>query len=194
MDLYFHKQEEDFNASMSLLSIFHLELHENFRYYASVCEPFYQRKENEMIPLQGFFHFVKLMNLTNTAEDLMSWFQQSLHEIDGMFVPVDDTLNIKGGMNYAQFLSAILRIGYIKAEQSGDQSSMSYKNSLDQMFQNANIDIEKRKMQDPMLNFIYNQDTQVAFLDYEHLLQAIFTCKGTKLGDTFLQLGKAEFI
>ena len=64
----------------------------------------------------------------------MSWFQQSLHEIDGMFVPVDDTLNIKGGMNYAQFLSAILRIGYLKAEQSGDSSNQAYKNALDNMF------------------------------------------------------------
>jgi hypothetical protein len=69
-----------------------------------------------MIPLQGFFHFVKLMNLTNSAEELISWFTQSLYEIDGMFSPVDDTLNIKGGMNYAQFLSAILKIGYLKAE------------------------------------------------------------------------------
>lgn len=120
MDLYFHKQEEDFNASMSLLSIYHLELHENFKYYASVCEPFYSRKENEMIPLQGFFHFVKLMNLTDSAETLIGWFTQSLYEIDGMFSPVDDTLNIKGGMNYAQFLSAILKIGYLKAEASGD--------------------------------------------------------------------------
>lgn len=76
-----------------------------------------------------------------------------------MFVPVDDTLNIKGGMNYAQFLSALLRIGYLKADSSGDSSSMAYKNALDSMFQNANIDIEKRKMQDPMLNFVYNQDT-----------------------------------
>ena len=134
MDLYFHKQEEDFNASMSLLSIFHLELHDNFKYYASVCRPFYHRKENEMIPLQGFFHFVKLMNLTHSAEELISWFQASLHEIDGMYVPVDDTLNIKAGMNYAQFLSALLRIGYIKAEQSGDQTSQAYKNSLEQMF------------------------------------------------------------
>ena len=63
MDLYFHKQEEDFNASMSLLSIFHLELHDNFKYYSSLFEPHYRRKENEMIPLQGFFHFVKLMGL-----------------------------------------------------------------------------------------------------------------------------------
>ena len=53
----------------------------------------------------------------------MTFFQQSLHEIDGIYVPVDDTLNVKGGMNYAQFLSALLRIAYIKAEQSGDQSS-----------------------------------------------------------------------
>jgi len=101
MDLYFHKQEEDFNASMSLLSIFHLELHENFRYYESVFQPFHRRKENATIPLQGFFHFCKLMNLANSAEEMMSFFQISLHEIDGMFVPVDDTLNVKGGMNYA---------------------------------------------------------------------------------------------
>jgi len=141
MDLYFHKQEDDFNASMSLLSIFHLELHENFRYYESVFEPFYRRKENGMIPLQGFFHFCKLMNLAQSAEELMSFFQLSLHEIDGMNVPVDDTLNIKGGMNYAQFLSALLRIAYIKADQSGDNSNQAYKNSLDAMFQNSKIDI-----------------------------------------------------
>jgi len=108
---------------MSLLSIFHLELIENFRYYGSLFEAFYSRDENEMIPLQGFFHFCKLMNLAQSAEELMSFFQASLHEIDGIFIPVDDTLNIKGGMNYAQFLSALLRIGYIKAEQSGDQSN-----------------------------------------------------------------------
>jgi len=40
-----------------------------------------------------------------------------------MFIPVDDTLNIKGGMNYAQFLSALLKIGYLKAESSGDSSN-----------------------------------------------------------------------
>lgn len=140
---------------MSLLSIYHLELHDNFKYYASVVEPVYARKENEIIPLQGFFHFVKLMNLTNSAEELISWFEQSLYEIDGMFSPVDDTLNVKGGMNYAQFLSALLKIGYLKAEQSGNASSQSYKNALDLMFTNASIDIEKRKMQDPILHDVY---------------------------------------
>lgn len=74
------------------------------------------------------------MNLSSSSEELMGFFQASLHEIDGIYLPVDDTLNIKAGMNYAQFLSALLRIGYIKAEQSGDQSSQAYKNSLDAMF------------------------------------------------------------
>lgn len=52
MNLSFHKQEEDFNASMSFLSIYHGDLAENFQYYASVFEPYYlNRKENELIPL-----------------------------------------------------------------------------------------------------------------------------------------------
>ena len=63
MDLYFHKQEEDFNASMSLLSIFHEELHDNFKFYASVFDPFYHKNVNEIIPMQGFLNFSKLMNL-----------------------------------------------------------------------------------------------------------------------------------
>ena len=101
MDLYFHKQEEDFNASMSLLSIFHEELHENFQFYEAVFDRFYHKDVNAIIPMQAFFNFAKLMNLASSAEELMSFFTQSLHEIDGIYVPIDDTLNVKGGMNYA---------------------------------------------------------------------------------------------
>ena len=194
MDLYFHKQEEDFNASMSLLSIFHEELHENFRFYASVFDPFYHKNVNEIIPMQGFLNFAKLMNLAQSADELMSFFQQSLHEIDGIYVPVDDTLNIKGGVNYAQFLSALLRIAYIKADQSGDQSSQSYKNALDAMFQNSRIDIKGRQTDDPILAFVHDSDNTKVFYEYETLLCAIFTAKSLKLGETFIQMPKAEFV
>ena len=194
MDLYFHKQEEDFNASMSLLSIFHEELHENFRFYASVFDPFYHKNVNEIIPMQGFLNFAKLMNLAQSADELMSFFQQSLHEIDGIYVPVDDTLNIKGGVNYAQFLSALLRIAYIKADQSGDQSSQSYKNALDAMFQNSRIDIKGRQTEDPILAFVHDSDNTKVFYEYETLLCAIFTAKSLKLGETFIQMPKAEFV
>ena len=64
MHLFFHKNEEDFNASMSLLSIYHLELHGHFLYYASCFEQYYTvHTENKMIVLQGFINFLKLMNL-----------------------------------------------------------------------------------------------------------------------------------
>lgn len=111
-----------------------------------------------------------------------------------MYVPVDDTLNVKGGMNYAQFLSALLRIAYIKADQSGDQSNQAYKNALDAMFQNSKIDISKRQMDDPIVSYIYEQDNTKVFYECETLLSAIFTAKSIKLGDTFIQMPKTEFI
>jgi len=68
MNLSFHKHEEDFNASMSFLSIYHLELMENFKYYVNHFAQVYEnRKENEMIVLQGFFHFLKLMKLASST-------------------------------------------------------------------------------------------------------------------------------
>ena len=118
----------------------------------------------------------------------------SLHEIDGMYVPVDDTLHNKGGMNYAQFLSALLRIGYIKAEQSGEPSNQAYKNALDQMFQTSQIDIQKRIMQDPVLGFVYEKENNAVFYENENVLCAVFTFKSIKLGDTYLQMAKHEFI
>lgn len=178
---------------MSLLSIFHLELHDNFKYYASVFDPFYKRKENEMIPLQGFFHFLKLMNLARSSEEVMAMFG-TLQEIDGITMPVDDTLNIKNGLNYAQFLEALLRIGYLKAEASEDQSNQAFKNSLDSMFQNANIDINKRQMADPMLIGVYSSENNSRFFEYNVLLSAIFTARSYKGVDSYIQMSKQSFV
>ena len=58
------------------------------------------------------------MNLARSAEEVVGMFN-TLAEIDGVVMPVDDTLSIKNGFNYAQFLEALLRIGYLKAEAAG---------------------------------------------------------------------------
>lgn len=132
---------------MSFLSIYHLELAENFAYYACVFDPFYNRKPNEMIPLQGFFHFLKLMKLASSTKEVIDMFQ-TLNEIEGIHIPVEDTLNIKNGMNYAQFLEAILRIAYLKSDEMEDTFAKApggkFKNTLEYMFQNASIDVHKR--------------------------------------------------
>jgi len=51
MNLGFHTGEEDFNASMSVLSIYHQELMDNFKFYASLQEQKFQKEENTMIIL-----------------------------------------------------------------------------------------------------------------------------------------------
>ena len=146
MNLSFHKEsathncEEDFNASMSTTSVYHLELFDNFNYYASQFTQHYTRRtENQFIVLQGFFHFLKQMKMVSYQSDVKDLFDNTLHEIEGVMTPINDTLNIKNGMNYAMFLEAILRICYYRAENEG----IPYKRVLDQVFNDAgnNIDI-----------------------------------------------------
>lgn len=115
INLSFHKEEDDFNASMSTLSIFHTELAENFSHYAQVFNQQYERKENKLIVLQGFFHFLKMMKLASRTKEVLDMFE-TLMEVDGINMPVEDTLNIKNGLNYSMFLEALLRIGYMRSE------------------------------------------------------------------------------
>jgi hypothetical protein len=46
MNLGFHQGEEDFNASMSVLSIYHQELMDNFKYYAGMHDQKFHKEEN----------------------------------------------------------------------------------------------------------------------------------------------------
>lgn len=66
------------------------------------------------------------MKMVNYQSDVKDLFENTLNEIEGIEM-LDDTLNIKNGMNYAMFLEAILRICYYRAENEG----VSYKKVLD---------------------------------------------------------------
>jgi hypothetical protein len=117
MNLGFHTGEEDFNASMSVLSIYHQDLMDNFKFYASLQEQKFRKQENTMITLQGFIHFMKIMGIAHSRDEASN-ISDCMHEIDGVTVPFTDTLNIFNGLNYAQFLEAILRIAYYKKDNS----------------------------------------------------------------------------
>lgn len=51
---------------MSFLSIYHLEIEENFMYYSNLFQKYYQHPANQQIVLQGFFHFLRIMELART--------------------------------------------------------------------------------------------------------------------------------
>jgi len=151
MNLGFHTGEEDFNASMSVLSIYHQELMDNFKFYAALQERKFQKEENTMICLQSFIHFLKVMQLADSKEEASATVE-CMHEIDGVQIPFADTLNIMNGLNYSQFLEAILRIAYYKkdsGEQAGNQDG--FKNTLEAIFADAELDLKKRQKADPIL-------------------------------------------
>jgi hypothetical protein len=152
MNLGFHTGEEDFNASMSVLSIYHQELMDNFKFYSNLTEKKFNKDENTMICLQTFVHFMKLMDFAKTKDEASSA-SECMIEIDGVNIPFADTLNILNGMNYAQFLEAILRIAYYKKEHSDQAGNPEgFKNTLESMFADADLDIKKRQKNDPILH------------------------------------------
>ena len=100
MNLGFHTGEEDFNASMSVLSIYHQDLMDNFKFYSSLQDQKFRKEENTMITLQGLINFLKVMNFAESRDEIQS-IAECLHEIDGFIAPIQETLNIFNGMNYA---------------------------------------------------------------------------------------------
>lgn len=86
-------------------------------------------------------------------------------------------------MNYAQFLEAILRIACARSENAGVPFIQAYKQNLENLFQNPNIEIKKRIEEDPILEMVYNAQNSLVFLDNEVILQAIFSEKASIGGD-----------
>lgn len=117
---------------------------------------------------------------------------EALHEL--IHIPLQDTLNIKNGLNYAMFLEAIIRIGYHKLEIEGGDGESGYKNILEQMFNDGNIEIKKRMMEDRMLSEIYSHDMGKVFLQHSSLFSAIFSAKATVQLENFLEMSKEDFM
>ena len=176
------------------MSIYHLDLSDNFEFYCALNPQIFRKKENAMMNLQCFLHFLKVMNLAQNRQDVMR-LCECLHEI--IHLPISDTLNVKNGLNYALFLEAIIRIAYYKLEENeyaAANDGGSYKNVLDSIFNEGNIELKRRMMEDRMLSELYAQDNCRVFYEHYALLAAIFTNKSMIHLETFLELQKEEFI
>jgi len=57
------------------------------------------------------------MKIADSKEEVIQA-SEAMKDIDGVNLPFGDTLNILNGLNYAQFLEAILRIAYWKKNNS----------------------------------------------------------------------------
>lgn len=73
---------------------------DNFKLYATLHEQKFRREENTMIVLQSFIHFLKAMDFCKSKDDVAQA-TECMHEIDGVTIPFQDTLNLLNGLNYA---------------------------------------------------------------------------------------------
>jgi len=142
--------------------------------------------------LQSFIHFMKVMKLASTHEEAIRIFE-SLHEL--VRLPMQDTLNLKNGLNYAMFLEAIVRTAYHKMEvRMETEVEGAYKNVLEEMFNEGNIELKKRMMEDRLISELYSHDNCKVFYEHATLLAAVFTNRLDDSREHFFELGKEKFM
>ena len=147
---------------------------DNFRFYSQLQQQIYTRDENKFILLQAFIHFMRIMKIANNR-DLACGAAESMHQIDGVTITLNDTLNIANGLNYAQFLEAILRIAYWMKDKGPEKDNEDgFANTLETMFAEADLDIKKIAKTDETVSSLMTLAEMGTLKDNFALLGAIF--------------------
>lgn len=194
MNLGFHQGEEDFNASMSVLSIYHQELMDNFKFYSGLHEQRFQKEENLYIIWQSFLNWMKVMDIARTREEATNT-AECMQEIDFVIIPFQDTLNVNNNLNYAQFLEALLRIAYYKKDNSDKKGSPDgFKDTLESMFADVELDIKKKAKSDNILASMLELSNSGFFAHHFDLLGGIFSEKAIQKQDHHFEMAKSDFL
>ena len=118
---------------------------------------------------------------------------EALHEL--VRLPITDSLNVKNGLNYSMFLESIIRIAYHKLDdQAPGSDDGGFKGVLEQMFNDGNIELKKRMMDDRLLSELYSHDNGRVFYEHSTLLTAVFSAKATLQMESFLEVSKEDFM
>ena len=108
-DLPEEEREREASECLAICTTFYEDLFEMFDFYASTHSQVFKKKDNELITLQGFLHFVKAGRFAKSKEELQLLLQNMENAVP---TPISDSLNVLNGINFAQFLEAIMRIAY----------------------------------------------------------------------------------
>lgn len=102
---------------------------------------------------------------------------------------------MKNGLNYSMFLETIIRIAYHKLDEGGPGSDEGgFKGVLEQMFNDGNIELKRRMMDDRLLSELYSHDNGKVFYEHSALLSAIFSAKASLQLENFLEMSKEDFM
>ena len=191
MQLNFHKNIDDASASLSVFSLYYETITDYFRFYAALQYQFYKLKENEFITLHSFMHFLKLFGIATKRDEIREYFLK----LDTLIIPPpENVLNVKNGLNMAQFLEAILRIVDFQAEESkvpdDPDNDKKFRIILQSIFQDGYANLQNKIEEDRLFAHLYTGECQMLFNQNYQFLGGIYQQKavntvGLGLGLTF---------
>lgn len=191
MNLDFHTSEVNANTSLSIFSLFYDEIKSYFEYYTKLQYQFYKKVENHFITLHSFMHFLKLYQIAVTRNEI-GLFMQRLETL--IIQPPENVLNVKNGLNFAQFLEAIMRIVYYKVEHSDNpDDEEEYRKQMTKIFQEGTMEIQKKSTEDPIIIGLHAEDSQILFYGKYKLLGAIYQQKAVNKTELGLGLTFEDF-
>ena len=102
---------------------------------------------------------------------------------------------MNNSLNYAQFLEALLRIAYYKKD-TGDRkgSPDGFKDTLESMFADVELDIKKKIKSDSILGTMYELSNSGFFAQNFDLLGGIFSEKAIMRPNHHFEMPKTDFI
>lgn len=102
---------------------------------------------------------------------------------------------MNNSLNYAQFLEALLRIAYYKKDNSDKKGSQEgFKDTLESMFADVELDIRKKAKQDMVLSHMLELSGSGWFAHNFDLLAGIFSEKAIQKQDNHFEMSKSDFI
>ena len=120
---------------------------------------------------------MRVMEIAKSREEATNT-TDCMQEIDFVQIPFQDTLNVNNSLNYAQFLEALLRIAYYKKDNSDRKGQPDgFKDTLEAMFADVELDIKKKAKQDPVLACMLDLSHSGFFAQNFDLLGGIFNEK-----------------
>ena len=139
---------------------------------------------------------MRIMKIAPTRERALA-ISECMHQIDGVHIPFQDTLNIYNGLNYAQFLEAILRIAYrLKDDGPERNNEDGFANTLETLFAECELDIEKVGKGDIVVGTLLQLAKSGIMREHYPLLGAVFDTKALPVKEEaqVLEMRKSDFI
>lgn len=179
------EREREASECLAICTTFFEDLLEMFEFYAATHSQVFKKRDNLLITLQGFLHFLKAGRLAKSKEELGLLLS---HMESAVPTPIADSLNVANGINFAQFLEAVMRVAYARHLENGAGIAKNLQHAL----QDATMEIRNRRREDELFNDLIGLKYSRIFRENYDFLAGLFAKHATLKSESDHVLDQAE--